>query len=185
MRLKQRSFWRWLCDLLVLGSFLSIGMWVLQTPAAACQTATVNWRQPSEPKPYPKLKQYQQLWLDVSIKDQRVYVKNNHQLLYTMAASTGSGNSTPTGTYHIQAERGRFFYNKKSGEGARYWVSWKDHGVYLFHTVPTDKDGHYVSHEAQQLGHKAASHGCIRLSVADAKWLYEQVPQGTKVVIRV
>lgn len=183
MRLNGQPFWRWLCGLLVMGSLAGIGIFSLQLPAAA-QT-TVNWRQPSEPKPYPVLKQYHQVWLDVSIGRQRVYVKNKNQVLYTMAASTGSDNSTPLGTYRIQAERGPFFYNKKSGEGARYWISWKDHGVYLFHTVPTDQHGRYVVQQAQQLGHKAASHGCIRLSVADAKWLYDQVPKGTKVVIRV
>lgn len=183
MQLNGKPFWRWLCGLLILIGFMGLGSCALSAPVLA--QSTVNWRQPSEPKPYPKLAQYQQLWLDVSIGRQRVYVKNKQQVLYTMAASTGSHNSTPLGTYHIQAERGPLFYNKKSGEGAHYWISWKDHGVYLFHTVPTDQHGRYVVRQAQQLGHKAASHGCIRLSVADAKWLYDQVPKGTKVVIRV
>ena len=99
-------------------------------------------------------------------------------VLYTMYASTGSKDSpTPTGTFHIQKERGDFFYNAASKEGAKYWVSFKDHGIYLFHTVPTDKNGKFIPKEAQQLGKEAQSHGCVRLSVPDAKWIYKNVPE--------
>lgn len=149
------------------------------------EAKTINWRQPSESKAYPNLTKYPNAWLDVNTTRQRVYVKNGQQTLYTMYCSTGTGkkNGTPHGTFHIQAERGDFFYNQSSGEGARYWVSWKDHGIYLFHSVPTDQDGHYIKHEAEELGKTAASHGCVRLSVADAKWVYNHVPYGMKVVI--
>ncbi|AWP47112.1 L,D-transpeptidase [Levilactobacillus brevis] len=145
---------------------------------------TINWRQPSENKAYPNLKQHPDAWLDVNTSKQRVYIRHGQQILYTMYCSTGVGkNKTPHGTYHIQAERGKFFYNQGSGEGARYWVSWKDHGIYLFHSVPTDADGNYIKKEAEELGKTAASHGCVRLSVADAKWVYNHVPYGMKVVI--
>ncbi|PWG00051.1 L,D-transpeptidase [Levilactobacillus bambusae] len=146
------------------------------------QPKEINWRKPSETKPYPKLKKSD--WLDVDTKKERVYVKRGDKTLYTMYCSTGVGkNKTPHGTFHIQEERGTFFYNKESKEGAKYWVSWKDHGIYLFHTVPTDSKGNYIKSEAEELGKNAASHGCIRLSVADAKWVYEKVPYGMKVVI--
>ncbi len=67
-----------------------------------------------------------------------------------MYASTGKDNSTPKGTFEIQTERGQFFYNSKSGEGAHYWTSFKDHGIYLFHTVPTNRKGHYLKDEAKR-----------------------------------
>ncbi|HAH78565.1 MAG TPA: L,D-transpeptidase, partial [Ruminococcaceae bacterium] len=35
---------------------------------------------------------------------------------------------------------------------------------------------------ADKLG-EPASHGCIRLPVEDAKWIYDNIPEGTKVVI--
>ncbi|GLB46109.1 cell surface protein [Philodulcilactobacillus myokoensis] len=145
----------------------------------------INWRKPSENKPYPSMKPNLKRWLKVSIKNQKVYVMSKqNQVLYTMYASTGIHNSTPLGTYHIQAERGKFFYNAASKEGARYWTSWKDHGIYLFHTVPTNKHGKYVVSEANQLGKTAHSHGCIRLAIPDAKWINQYVPYGTKVVIK-
>lgn len=143
----------------------------------------INWRKSSENKPYPDLNKLSNVWIHVSIANQRVYIKDGNKTVYTMYASTGIHNSTPRGTFHIQAERGDFFYNQSSGEGAHYWVSFKDHGVYLFHTVPTDQYGKYNVKEADQLGKTAKSHGCVRLSVPDAKWFYNHVKEGTKVVI--
>ena len=146
----------------------------------------INWRKPSEKKAYPSvhLNRPTKNWLLVSIEKQRVYIMRHHHAIYTMNASTGIHNSTPRGTYRIQRERGKFFYNRSSKEGAHYWTSWKDHGIYLFHTVPTNSKGQYNLTQARQLGRKANSHGCIRLSVPDARWINHHVPVGTKVVVK-
>lgn len=64
----------------------------------------------------------------------------------------------------------------------KYYISWKNHGEFLFHTIPTDKNGNYIKPEAEKLGTKA-SHGCFRLPVLDAKWIYNNIPEGTKVVV--
>ncbi|QLL70792.1 L,D-transpeptidase [Lactobacillus sp. 3B(2020)] len=147
--------------------------------------STPFWQRPSEKKAYPNVKKHPKLWVLVSKKTERTYLVDNGKILYTMLSSTGSKgeNSTPTGTFTIQDERGDFFYNQNSGEGAKYWVSWKDHGIYLFHSVPTDQNGNFITKEANQLGKRANSHGCVRLSVADAKWFYQNIQTGTKVVI--
>ena len=108
---------------------------------------------------------------------------NDQNILYTMYCSTGMNNRTPTGTYYIQAERGYYFYSAKSGEGAHYYFSWLYHGLYLFYSVPTDSSGNYIESVAENLGKKPMSHGCIQLSVADAKWFYQNIKYGTKVVI--
>ncbi|MFV0558341.1 MAG: L,D-transpeptidase [Enterococcus sp.] len=142
----------------------------------------VDWQNPSEDKDYPTLQQGD--WLDVSIADQRVYIMRDEKVLYTMLCSTGAPDSpTPTGTFQIQAERGDSFFNASSGEGANYWVSFKDHGIYLFHSVPVDENGEYIEEEAELLGKEAISHGCIRLSVADAKWFYENAIYDMRVEI--
>lgn len=145
----------------------------------------IDWRKPSENQPYPDVNAHPDMWIKVSEAKQRVYLMDHDKVLYMMYCSTGSGGdrATPTGTYQIQPERGDHFFNQASGEGANYWVSWKDHGIYLFHSVPVDAQGHYVESEAQQLGKRANSHGCIRLSVPDAKWMYQNIKVGTKVVI--
>lgn len=90
---------------------------------------------------------------------------------------------TPTGTYHIQRQRGNTFYNAKLREGAKYYVSWLNHGTYLFHSVPTGANGKVNVKEAAKLGKTQGSHGCIRLSIPDARWFSKTVPVGTKVVI--
>lgn len=145
---------------------------------------TIDWHAPSEEKPYPDVKQFAHFWIDVSLKKHRVYLMDDEKRLYTMRASTGTSDSpTPKGTFHIQAEHGESFFNGNSGEGAKYWRSFLDHGVYLFHSVPTDQAGNFLPDEAQKLGETSNSHGCIRLSVADAKWFYQAVPVNTKVVI--
>ncbi|WP_040472086.1 L,D-transpeptidase [Lentilactobacillus kisonensis] len=151
---------------------------------AANQVKLVNWRRPSETKPYPKITHANKRYIWVSIARQRVYIMSpDKRILYTMYASTGKDNATPKGTFHIQQQRGNFFYNQRSKEGAHYWTSWKDHGVYLFHTVPTNAKGQYIKSEAKTLGIEPDSHGCIRLSIPDAKWINRTVPVGTKVVI--
>ncbi|MDD9148322.1 L,D-transpeptidase [Sporolactobacillus sp. CQH2019] len=156
------------------------------TQANSASHASVNWNAPSGGT-YPVLKKGENIWLDVSIKQQKVYIKTGNRTLYTMIVSTGLGtdpdNATPTGTYYIQAERGQWFYTPQYNEGAKYWVSWKNHGEFLFHSVPMDKNQHVLTADAEKLGQKD-SHGCIHLTVPDAKWVYEHVPFNTKVVIQ-
>lgn len=53
----------------------------------------IDWHQPSMRKAYPTLSNYADLNIQVSIKQQRVYVKNNDHVLYTMRASTGKQGS--------------------------------------------------------------------------------------------
>ncbi|MGL4699051.1 MAG: L,D-transpeptidase [Apilactobacillus waqarii] len=142
------------------------------------------WKHSSEKKAYPNMKLSEKNWLDVSIKKQRVYVKNKAgKVLYTMLCSTGNDDGTPRGIFHIQKERGSHFYNASSKEGANYWTSFKNHGIYLFHSVPVNKDGKYLMKDAHELGKVANSHGCVRLSIPDAKWINSSVPTGTMVVI--
>lgn len=63
-----------------------------------------------------------------------------------------------------------------------WWVSFKDWGVYLFHSVPMDRDKNVLAEEAAKLG-IPASHGCIRLETDNARWIYDNIPAGTPVFI--
>ncbi|EHI70025.1 L,D-transpeptidase [Streptococcus ictaluri] len=137
-----------------------------------------------KPKVYPDLSQYEQLAIEVSTQKQEMSISSNHQLIFKTKVSTGAIQSpTPKGNFDIQAERGEFFFNASSGEGALYWVSFKDHGIYLFHSIPTDQEGNELPDEAAKLG-SPASHGCIRMTREDAKWFYESIPKGTSVTIQ-
>jgi lipoprotein-anchoring transpeptidase ErfK/SrfK len=156
------------------------------TPLINGQKPTpVNWLTPTGGA-YPKIGSNVPIWVQVSKEKQRVYIMEGNEIIYTMICSTGldtsSDTSTPVGTFHIQQERGTSFYNPNEKEGAMYWVSWKNHGEFLFHSVATDKNGNIIPSEAAKLGQKA-SHGCIRLAVPDAKWIFENIKYNTKVVI--
>lgn len=151
----------------------------------------INYMKSSETVPYPDVNQLKDPWIKVSINKNRVYIMDGHKTVYTMYCSAGKYenkngkrvSATPTGTYAIQDDRGNSFYNPSVKCGANNFVSWHDNGSYLFHSVPTDKDGHYIKSEAAKLGKSTASHGCVRLSVADSKWMMN-MPTGTKVVVQ-
>lgn len=122
--------------------------------------------------------------IKVSISKQRVYIRSGSKNIYTMLCSTGlPGSPTPTGNFRIQAEKGAWFWGPSGG--AAYYRSFHGHGVYLFHTVCTTgpgRIGSYYHPEAMKLGYRA-SHGCIRLAVADAIWFYNNMPYNTPVSI--
>lgn len=153
----------------------------------------INWRKSSETVPYPDVNKVKDLWVKVDLKKNRTYLYDGPELIYTMYCTGGiykkdpktgrEKSATPTGTFHVQQERGDSFYNAKLQEGANYYTSWLNHGEYLFHSVPTTADGSYNIKEAAKLGKTQGSHGCIRLSVPDARWMEQNLPVGTKVVI--
>lgn len=157
------------------------------SPKMRTKTGTY-WELSSEVGAYPDLTKFTNLSLDVSISQNITYLKSNNNTIYTFYSSAGVDNTTPTGTFATQAETSPNFYNSSEGEGANYAVSWLEHGIYLFHSVPTDANGNYIVSEAEKLGKSPASHGCVRLSVSDSNWLYNQalsgaLPVGTPVII--
>jgi len=146
--------------------------------------ANFDWKSPSD-GPYPVKSKDDFLWIDVSLREQRIYIMNGSKIIYTMITSSGlngTDTQTPTGTYYVQQQRGTWFYASQYQEGAKYWVSWKGHGEFLFHSLPMDKNHQVIPDQVAKLGVKS-SHGCFHLTLADAKWIYDSIPAGTKVVI--
>ncbi len=121
--------------------------------------------------------------IDVDVSEQKVRIYDADLLIKDLTASTGLNNSTPMGSFLLQ-NRGEWFFSSKYQEGARWWVSFKDWGTYLFHSVPMDRQGIIIDEEADKLG-IPASHGCVRLAAEDAQWLYNNLPAGTPVSIHV
>ncbi len=121
------------------------------------------------------------LCVQVSLPQQTVTVFDAQgRAVRTFTCSSGkSGEETPTGTFTV-SDRGKSFYNPQIKEGAYYWTRFD--GAYLFHSVPFDRNYRMEPEEAEKLG-TPASHGCIRLPVEDAKWIYDNIPKGTRVVI--
>ena len=92
--------------------------------------------------------------------------------------------STPTiaGTFYAQGRAGEWYYMKSSNVWVRY--AFQIQGNYFFHSVLFNKKGasRPTSTSVAALGSNV-SHGCIRLAVEDCKWIYENCPNGMKVVI--
>ena len=152
-----------------------------QLPAAAApQTPSAKPAQPAV-RAVPLEQAVKPLSLQVSITRQNVTVLDaKGRVVKTFTCSTGKkGSDTPTGTFTV-AERGQSFYNSSINEGAYYWTQF--YGDYLFHSVPFNGSREMEPEEAAKLG-TPASHGCVRLAVADAKWIYDNIPKGTKVSI--
>lgn len=122
-----------------------------------------------------------EIWVDVQLGEvHAVTVYQGRMPLRHMIASGGrEGNETPLGTFYTK-DRGQSFWSARFGEGATYWVRLVNQ--ILVHSVPKDVNWQTKAEEHQKLG-LPASHGCIRLSEADAKWFYDNVPQGTMVII--
>jgi hypothetical protein len=140
-----------------------------------------DWTKPSQSFAYPNVSNYSGINIEVNLSKQEVYIKRNNKVLYTMYCSSGKNGATPTGHYQIQAERGSVFW--EGNIGARWYTSWKGHGIYLFHSVLIDRNYHYIPSESKWLGIKPISHGCIRMSGPDAKWINEHMKVGTKLYI--
>ena len=91
-----------------------------------------------------------------------------------------TGDATPTGDYHLGPKREwGLLYGNVYGQ----YVS-RITGDILFHSVPysrKQKDT-LVTEEFNKLG-SSASMGCVRMAVADVKWIYDNCPMGTPVHI--
>ena len=125
--------------------------------------------------------------LMVSVTDQRVYVyrwtgSDYTALVHTFICSSGAVD-TPTilGTFQAPGRNGEWYWMEESNVWVKY--AFVIDGGYFFHSVLfPDKDGEPTATSVRNLGTRA-SHGCIRLSVEDAEWIYNNCSSGTTVVI--
>lgn len=111
-----------------------------------------------------------------------VYEKDdegNYTKPYTsMLCSTGT--HTPVGEFNTTDQ-----YEWRALEGNVYGqYATRITGHILFHSVPYVKQdkGTLESEEYNKLG-TPASLGCVRLCIADCKWIYDECPSGTPVVL--
>jgi GH25 family lysozyme M1 (1,4-beta-N-acetylmuramidase) len=88
--------------------------------------------------------------------------------------------STPTisGTYYIKS-RGKYF---DTGTKGRCWYFTQINGNYLFHSVIYDRQNSPKRIIDNSMD-AAVSHGCVRLDLENAKWIYDNIRNNTKVII--
>ena len=88
--------------------------------------------------------------------------------------------STPTisGTYYIKS-RGKYF---DTGTKGRCWYFTQINGNYLFHSVIYDRQNSPKRIIDNSMD-AAVSYGCVRLDLENAKWIYDNIRNNTKVII--
>ncbi len=91
-----------------------------------------------------------------------------------------AGANTPTGVYSTQ---NKYVWRLMVGDSYAQYAT-RITGHYLFHSVPYQKQAKDTLKYwlYNRLGNND-SLGCIRLTVEDAKWIYDNCPLGTKVEI--
>ena len=67
---------------------------------------------------------------------------------------------------------------RSSRAQSRYYFT-QFYGDYLFHSVLYYQNSNRVMDGRLGIN---ASHGCVRLAIENAKWIYDTIPRGTKVV---
>lgn len=137
--------------------------------SAAEQTANSN-----------DLDSYTKYLILASLKEQRIYIFNgsNHSwnLINTFQCTSGAaGTPTITGHFFVQGKGPSF----KTGNNiiCKYYTQIQ--GNYLFHSILYDENGNVVD---GTLG-ASLSHGCMRLAVQNAKYIYDNMPMGTAIWI--
>jgi len=115
-------------------------------------------------------------------EDQTLKIYKDGDIVLESKASGGLWDYfTPKGVFEIEkGRRGGWFYVPRFEQGMKYWVGFK--GTYLFHSLPFTEDQQLIEEEAEKLG-EAASHGCVRLPVDVAKYIYDNVEEGALVII--
>lgn len=89
------------------------------------------------------------------------------------ACTTGANNCTVKGEFATNLKGYSF------GRGFTCYYYTQFHGDYLFHSVLYYQNSNRVMDGRLGIN---ASHGCVRLAIENAKWIYDTIPRGTKVV---
>lgn len=101
---------------------------------------------------------------------------NTWSLLYRWLSAVGEPETpTITGTFYVNGRKPYFgtdYYRVKYATRIR--------GSYYYHSVLFDPKGDEIINDT--LG-EAISHGCIRLSVENAQWIYDNILDSTTIII--
>lgn len=161
-----------------------------QPPAKQQASANVNTSKPvtAAPKPNPCAANTDGSKLIVINTAQRhLWACQAGISQYDSAVITGYDqkvdNITPAGTYHIYAKTTNTTLTGSDSKGSwsdpvYYWMPFLDnqYGTYGFHDATWRKASDFGGISPSSID---ASHGCVELPLATAKWLYDWAPVGT------
>ena len=147
-------------------------------PDAATQSALFSETAKAKPFPYRI-----EVSLDRQVVD--IYERNMlgaYDLVKSFTCSTGLHDSTPRGVFLDGHPLNRWHFFKKFYCWAQY--SFEIEGDILFHSVIySENNEHSLRRGSLYALGNPASHGCVRLQVEDAKWLFEHCKRGENVIV--
>ncbi|MBN1233238.1 MAG: L,D-transpeptidase [Candidatus Coatesbacteria bacterium] len=109
----------------------------------------------------------------ITLNEQRLYLLDDGEVIYKANISSGTdGYPTPPGRYHLEGKE-KSHFSSKFEVMMLYWMPFS--GGYGMHAL---EGRSYL----KRLG-SPASHGCVRLSHADAAFLYSKLPIGTPIIV--
>ena len=123
----------------------------------------------------------------VVLDEQRAYFYNaNRRLIATLPVSTGVDDQTPVGVFKVFSKSAETFYTPNPRERMRFMTRFtvgREGGNIGFHGIPyrVTKSGETPFYTP--LGLAPSSHGCIRMRVADAKWVFQNMAIGSTVAV--
>jgi Uncharacterized protein conserved in bacteria len=126
---------------------------------------------------------------DLPVKTCTVSVGRDVSTVAGTGGLTLHSSYTPLGTYSICTNGQSVKYTMKpmvEPDGSTVYARWATHivGNVYFHAIAVGSQSHYAlsSSTYNRLG-SPASAGCIRMTVADAKWIYDYASTGSTVKI--
>lgn len=127
----------------------------------------------------------------VSISKRHMWACEGTKQVYDSPVVTGMENLpadlTPTGTYHIYGKETNLYLDGSDSTGSwhdyvSYWLPFLDnqYGAYGFHDATWRQPSDFGAISPYS---PSASHGCVELPLATAKWLYNWSQVGTTVTV--
>ncbi len=123
----------------------------------------------------------------IVLDEQRAYFYTaSRRLVATLPVSTGIKDQTPTGTFKVFSKSALAIYSPSPNERMRYMTRFtkgRQGDNIGFHGIPfkVTKSGEVPFYTP--LGIAPVSHGCIRMRVADAQWVFTNMKLGSIVAV--
>ena len=123
----------------------------------------------------------------IVLSEQRAYFYTaSRRLIATLPVSTGADDQTPVGTFKVFSKSAQAYYSPSPNERMKFMTRFtkgREGDNIGFHGIPykVTKNGDIPFYTP--LGIAPVSHGCIRMRVADAKWVFENMKLGSVVAV--
>jgi lipoprotein-anchoring transpeptidase ErfK/SrfK len=123
----------------------------------------------------------------IVLSEQRAYFyTSSRRLIATLPVSTGADDQTPVGTFRVFSKSAQAFFTPSPNERMKFMTRFtkgRQGDNIGFHGIPykVTKNGDIPFYTP--LGIAPVSHGCIRMRVADAKWVFDNMKLGSVVAV--